>query len=386
MGALFGGLLTLVASASAHGNRFSLSTLSIAPDDPQVWWANANGWGVLHTADAGATWTWQCEEGLGASVVYDLAAWTGGRAFVGTSDGLRRVGPDCANDAMPGLPDGALVTVVTRGDDAVYAGAYVEGTGGLYLCDDAGCAPTSLVGGYVKSVVVGDDGVVWATTVAPDTLAASLWASADGQSFTDVADWPDGSVDVRVLHADAERLLVWRMPRSDAAAPALMYSADGGARFVDVLTEGAYTDPVPGLAVVGNDVWLGSDVGRTWRSLDGGRHFTDVSDVEPAVRCADRAGGLLIVGADHFADGFDVGVWRGGQRWAGAGCVDAAQVDACGADTCALYEEAFRTAGAFGGGHCLDEPAPVGGCGGAGAIGALPVVLLLRRRDMSGPR
>lgn len=377
--------LLLCAPAWAHGSRFSLSSLSIAPDDDRAWWGNANGWGVVRTADAGASWTWSCEEGLGASVVYDVVAWTDGQALVGTSDGLRRVGPACANEPVGGLPDGALVTVLARGDSVAYAGAYVEGSGALYRCTEADCVATSLEGLYVKSVVVGGDGAVWATTVEPDTLAAALWRSADGHTYAAVAGWPDGDVDARVLHADADRLLVWRLPRSDAAVPTLLYSADGGTTLVEVFSDGAYTDPVPGLAVLGNDVWLGSDLGRTWRSLDGGRHFVEVSDVEPAVRCAARSGGLLIVGADHFADGFDVGVWRGGQAWAGAGCLDAAAVDACSADTCALYEDAFRTAGAFGGGHCQDEPAPPAGCGGGSAVALAPLVLLLRRRSVRKP-
>ena len=233
---------------------------------------------------------------------------------------------------------------------------------------------------------------VYVTTVDVDTLAAALQVSDDGVTFRSVYSWPDGDVDPHLLYAgpggNGDRLLVWRLPRSAATAPTLLFSDDGGRTFAEVFSDGQYTDPLPGIAVSGETVWLGSDVGRTWRSLDGGRHFFEVSDAEPAVRCSDRSGGRLIVCADHFADGFDVGVWDGAQRWSGAGCLDGAEVDACGADTCEPYHDAFMTAGAYGGGACYAEPTDEGrGCGDAsGAVVAPWLLLLGRRRRRPTPR
>lgn len=387
-------LLAAAPEARAHGSRFSISAISIAPDDPDTWWANANGWGVVRTSDAGNTWTWRCEEGIGTASVYDLLALDHGEAVLATVDGLLRIGPGCGSEALPGLPEGAQVTVLSRGSTSFYAAIYVDGAGGLYQCvadvsgDTSGCIATDLQGPYVKSVqvVVGDDGAdhVYATTVDVDTLAASLHVSDDGASFHAVHAWPDGDVDPHVLYAGpgehGDRVLVWRVPRSIAAEPTLSFSDDGGVTFADVLSDGQYTDPVPGIAVAGQTVWLGSDVGRTWRSLDGGRHFFEVSAVEPAVRCSDRSGGRLVVCADHFADGFDVAVWEGAQRWAGAGCLDSAAVDSCGEETCEVYHDAFLTAGAYGGGACFAEPVDDRGCSGGSEALVAPWILLLGLR------
>ncbi len=398
------GLVALLAwpsLAMAHGNRFSLSAISIAPDDSNTWWANANGWGVVYTTDAGASWTWRCEEGIPTQSVYDLIAVDGQRALLATSDGLETVGADCVNTPLDGLPADAFATVVARANDGYYAAIYAAGSGGLYRCAlDASpeCVATELQGLYVKSVAVSEDADgerIYATSADATTLAERLWTSTDGQAFTAVADWPDGDVDLRILAVDDGRLWLWRIPRTSDGTPTLLFSADHGMTYAEIFSDGLYTDPVPGMAVDGNDVWLGSDVGRTWRSMDGGRHFSEVSDVEPAVRCSDKAGDLLLVCADHFADGFDVGIWDGGQRWAGAGCLDAAAVDSCGGDTCQNYHDAFVTAGAYGGGSCYVTPAagpPTCGCSGDSATALLfvPITLLFgaarsrRRRTPAG--
>lgn len=386
-------LLACSGRAEAHGNRFSLSTLSIAPDDPDVWWGNANGWGVVYTLDAGANWTWRCEESLDTSRVYDILALDGGQAVVATVDGVLRIGPDCAVEPFLGLPDGAQATVLERVSGGFYVALFVDGAGALYRCGDASdaqCVATDVSGPYVKSIQVatGGDGAerVYITTVDVDTLASALLVAEPGSAFETAYAWPDGDVDPFVLDASmqaggGDRVLLWALRRTDTLTPALLFSGDGGESFLQVLSDGQYTDPVPGLVTFGEDAWLGSDVGRTWRSIDGGRHFSEVSDVEPAVRCGDVSGDTLLVCADHFADGYDVGVWRGGQRWAGAGCLDAAALDTCGADTCGVYYESFVGAGAYGGGACFVEPEEdsggCGGCGGSGASASAGLVLAL---------
>ena len=124
-----------VSPALAHGNRFSISTVSIAPDDPDAWWANANGWGVVRTDDAGATWAWRCEESIGTISVFDLLALDGGQAVLATADGLLRVGSGCGADPVDGLPAGAQATGLARGTSGYYSSIYLDGSGGLYRCD-----------------------------------------------------------------------------------------------------------------------------------------------------------------------------------------------------------------------------------------------------------
>jgi len=390
-------LLVASAPAQAHGDRFSLSTLSIAPDDPAAWWGNANGWGVVYTLDAGANWTWRCEESLETSRVYDILALDGGQAVVATVDGLFRIGASCDVQPFGGIPEGAQATVLERVSGAFYTALFADGVGAVYRCDDTGDAPacvaTDVSGPYVKSIqaVVGSDGSerVYVTTVETDTLASSLLVSQDQGAFEAVYTWPAGDVDPYLLDAatqpsGGDRLLLWALPRSDATVPALLFSGEGGASFMQVLEDGQYTDPVPGIAFLGEDGWLGSDVGRTWRTVDGGRHFFEVSDLEPAVRCGDVSGDTLLVCADHFADGYDVGVWRGGALWAGAGCLNAAELDTCGEETCSVYYDAFVEAGAYGGGACFVEPEAAGGCGGCGSGSAAGAAILVAGMGMGG--
>lgn len=363
-------MLLLVHAAFAHGARFGVSAISVAPDDPATWWAVANGWGVVHTEDAGASWTWSCEEALGTSAVYDVEALPDRAALVATEAGLLRVGADCSVVPVAGIEAGYPAFVVATGQGDWWVSAYTEGRDGLWRCTETTCTPgpVGAEGTFVKSAVVDGD-TLWLTTVAADSLAAAL-LRVDGEDVVEVATWPDGTVDPRVLLANGADLLVWAQGRDVDHPPALLHSTDAGAQFVNTLSVGVYTDPIPGILDGGDgaSLYLGTDAGRTFFSSNGGASWTEVTETVPVVRCSATTGAGRVFCADHYSDGYDVGVWQFGRPFEGAGCLDAATPPTC-TESCADYLAAFQEAGLYGGGACypVEVAPPPTGCGGGAA-------------------
>ncbi len=279
--------LTL-STALAHGSRFGVSALSVAPEDPASWWGLASGWGVVHTEDEGERWTWICDEALGTSAVYDVEAVSADAALVASEAGLLLVGVDCSLRVVGGLEGGYPAFVVAASGGGWWVSAYTDAWDGLWRCDTEACVrgPVGGDGTYVKSAVV-DGTTTWVTTVAAGDLAAALWR-VEGDAAAVVAAWPDGSVDPRILHAAGDTLLVWAQGRDLDHPPTLLRSTDGGASFEPSLAVGVYTDPVPALldAGIGTTFYLGTDSGRTFFSSDGGAGFTEVSETAPVVRCS----------------------------------------------------------------------------------------------------
>lgn len=375
--------MLLLTAALAHGTRFGISVVSIVPDEPSAIWAVAGGWGVVHTMDGGGSWAWLCEEILGVSAVYDVEALAPDQALLATSEGLLRVDDTCVTTPVPGLPEGTQVAFIEATGNGYAISGYAEGVSGLWRCTESACEATSIQGDglYLKSVQV-DDGTWWVTVVEGGTLAAWLYRSGDGETWTTAATWPDGSVDPRVLLAEGDRLLVWMQSRDETTSPHLEVSHDGGATFMSSLAVGSYTDPVPTLLPLwdGRGAYLGTENGRTFYSPDRGESFIEITEVAPAIRCADTAGRLAIVGADHFADKFDVARQQFGGPWEAMGCLDEAVAPGCAAE-CAPYTESFLAGGEYGGGEChvTLEPAPEEGYGGGNAF-LIGMAGLLRKR------
>lgn len=392
------GLVLSLSLAWAHSTNFGMVGLSARAEAPDELWGRTDGWGVVHSTDGGHTWSWQCEESTGGTTVYDVLAWADGVAWVGTADGLWRVGADCGNSRFDGLPEGFVLLLERVGARATVA-VIGEEEGGLLWCDDAGCTPTSLWGArlYPKSLVVDGD-TVWATVVHTDTLAAELVRSDDGGDFATVYAWPDGDVDPRVMHAAGDTVLVWARPRQDTGQPGLLRSVDAGRTFTQTFADGFYTDPAPGVSVRGDDVLLGAWYGaRTWRSTDLGATFSEVTTTAPAVRCSLALGEVDLVCGDHVVDGFDVARTDDRSTFVPLACLESALPAACAATVCEPYVDAWVTAGAYGGGACdaaddTAEPSPTPACGGcasagsaAGAVGIAGALVALGRRRQWPP-
>lgn len=377
--------LLLVGNASAHGASFRVTAVSIAPDDPDAAWAVTTGWGVVRTQDGGATWTWLCEEATGGGEVYAVLARPDGRAWIGTRDGIVSVGADCTATAVAGVPEGAYVGALVAYEDGVLALVTGGDAGGVYRCDDAGCAPSELVSGelYPKAIVVDADARVYVTTVAATSLAGALWASDDGEAWRALHAWPDGTVDPRVLRAEGGTVLVWERTRDAGDAPGLVRSTDGGVTFARVLEAGGAGEDPAGLVAHDGTLLVGTIAARTWRSTDGGAAWEEVTREAPVARCgAVGPDGTALVCGDHLAEGVDLYRSNDLRSFAPVACLEDATVDACGADACAPYAEAYATATAYGGGACdavdtgVVAPPDGCGCGGGRVAGGLWLLLV----------
>lgn len=387
-------LSLLMSDALAHGSSYYTTRLSASADGHV--WALVDGWGVLHSTE-GSAWEWICEEGLGVTAVYDLEALEEGGLMVGTSDGIRLYGTTCGTQALSGLPELAQVGELEQLGSQFFAAVAAPGAAGVWACDLSSCSPTSLVGLegdrlFSKSLLA-DGNALWTTVVHEADLASELYRYTNG-AWELRAAWADGSLDLRLLHVDGDRVLAWAQPRSSSVVPSLYLSTDGGRSFRSTLETGGWQDPIPGMAVVGEQIFLSSYLGRTWRSTDGGESWTEVSSEAPLVRCWTTVGDEVWACTDHFADGFDVGRTRDGRFWEAMACMEQSELGACTESTCSALYQTFTTFGGTALGICgqqedsTEKPEKTCGCGSASSALLLPLLLsvgLRRRRPAPAP-
>jgi hypothetical protein len=260
-------LLSLVAPRVALANgRYPLSQqLLVDPTDTGHLFLRST-YGVLTSKDAGATWSWLCESGIG----YD---------------------------------PGEDPVMAIAGDGSVLAGA----SEGLFTTHDHGCSwpkDDTIGATYVLDLSAERDGTtVLATSVnvqADGRFEGVLWRSTDAAAtWKNLGDLSTGSVLPFTLDAapsDPQRLYVTaaRMPSgSDAGASSrpgvLLRSTDGGATFTELPIPGTDHDNPPFIAAIDptnpdvlyvrvqgewdqvNPVqsWLlySSDAGKTWKEV-----------------------------------------------------------------------------------------------------------------------
>lgn len=387
-------LLLAIAVAWPHGSTFGAAQIAVAPGDPDALWVLTEGWGLAHTTDAGGTWTWLCEEALGADELYGVVATSTSTALVATRGGLVAVSDGCGASLVVGT-EGVFAPFAAPAGERAIVGFIGETDGAVAVCDAAGCDATDLrLPWLFPKSALADGATYWASTVEEGSLAAALWRSTDGgASWDGVYAWPDGDTDPRVLHADGDRVLVWRRTRAAEDSPELLRSTDGGATFAPVLEVGYYTDSTPGLLALDGTLLLGSSAGaRTWRSEDDGVTWTEVSTEVPAVRCGVTVGRVGFACNDHLQDGIDVARTTDGRTWDPIACLEDALPADCAANACGSLLTSYQAAGTYGGGRC-DEPIgppadpPAGercGCDDGGAALALLPLLWAGRRGRRG--
>lgn len=383
--------LLLVPAALAHGDSFELVDVSVSPDDPDAIWGVVQNQGLVWTEDGGNSWTWRCDSALGATRLYDVVALGGGRAAVALLSDVLLVDTSCGASALSGFPEDAYADHLTRAGDAILVAASGGADAGLYRCDDTACGPTALSGEglYVKSILPASDGF-YATTVLEGTLAAELWFSEDGQSWTSLHAWPDGDLDPRAVYTDDNFLFVWTIPRATTGTPALLRSTDGGQSFAEVWRGEEYTSAAGTLLPVGDALVFGHEQGLTMSSHDAGLTWTDHSDDLPTVLCGDVAGSKGYLCADHLYDGIDLATSEDGWTWTPIACLEEAVLADCASEACAAATDNWATGASIGGGRCDEVINPLVvegdrgcGCGGKGdtaGLLVLPVLALRRRR------
>lgn len=395
-------LLLAAPLALGHGNSFTVTAISEAPDG-ELWYVSL-GWGAFQQG-ADGEFLYTCDEAVGSSAMTDVLALGGGEALLASYDGLLHYDADCGLGLVPGLPDGDFPTELVRLGDAVYAAvehADPEADMGVYRCSPDGCEATPLVGPEVwpKSLVT-DGTTLWVTLTAPD-LSAALWRSADGEAWEQVRSWPAGSDIPELLAVRGEHIFLWWQTREEEGTNRLERSDDAGGSWANVLEAGAKTDEVPAMVELGAGAgWLlGNSTLRLYQSFDDGLTWVDANAAHlehPAIRCASDDGRWACT--DHFADGYDLARVSGFSlvpvtcmdRSAPAGCVDGG----CDATWTALADF-----GSYGGGRCtwdewaaaveaadpaLDEGG-CGGCGGADGGDAAALALFALAGALAGGR
>lgn len=348
-------LLATLSIALGHSGEFGATLVRGRVESPSELWMLSEGWGVLHSSDAGESWAWICEEAIGTEAVYDVQAWSDGTALLGTREGMVMIDGSCTVTPYAGL-DGGFVLRAERWQDKAVALWVGDGVGGVFTCDGFDCVATQLYGdAYFPKTAFVDGHTLYVTLVHTDTLAAELYATTDGLSWEARYSWPLGDTDPRLLWASGDTVYLWTKPRTDAALPAFLRSTDGGRSFERTFETGYYTDAAPGVLVRddGETVLLGSYYGaRTWKSTDGGGSFEERSTDLPAVRCGLDLGGTSYTCGDHLADGFDLAVTADGENFTPRSCIEEALPAECAEAACQPYVDAWVNAGAYGGGQC----------------------------------
>lgn len=243
-------------AGTAHAGHSALvpepRTILLRDDAPEHIVIGTRRGGYFVTRDAGATWSWMCEAGVGYDdeEVYPGALLAGGTLVVSTGFGGIAVSPDGCG-FTPWLPSEqpfvADVRVQPGSPHAVFA---------LEARSDGDS--------FVNQLWQSRDGAAWQALGAPfasDTLAASLAISEQGQLFVG-ASGPSGAELLR--SADAARTWQRAIVTSEPGVTPRVIGARGAGDDARVFVVADYPQ-AEGLTTVGD---------RALLSLDGGQTFT----------------------------------------------------------------------------------------------------------------
>lgn len=430
--------LTFSGTAAANGRYPSAGLIALDPSDPQHVVVRAT-YGLLSTADGGATWTWLCEQAVGFSDNEDpmIAMTKNGTMLAGVFKGLS-VSTDrgCGWSFVGGdLTDRYVVDLSTEKGAPERAVAL---------------ASNGIGGGKFKTQVfeTADDGATWTqmgVDLPEDFLGLSIdvapsdpqriyltgrygapdYAGVVERSFDRGKTWErldiTGADDKHPPYLSAidpsnpDVLYV----RLDAAeADSVVMSKDGGATWTQAFQE---VGSLLGFALSpdGKQVAVGGDQDGLWIAPSDTMAFTKVADLR--VKCLLWTPDALYSCADEFKDGFQVGLSKDGgktftafehlQQVCPLECPDGSDVaNECpkqwgavsltiDAKDCDEKPDAGPTTGAGGGGASgTDSGCAVGGsssgcavgggglAGGALLVTAAALALGRRRRKPKRPR
>jgi hypothetical protein len=242
-------------SAEANGRFPAAYQLVVDPLDPARISVQVT-YGMIHSFDAGASWSWTCEQAALYGGEYDpaLQILGGGTTLIGTFDGL-----------VVGSPDTC---------DYAFAAGELEGR---YVVD-----VSSLKSDPAHAIAVSSDGL------GGNEFDTRVWSTTDGaQSWSgDAAPLPTSflALTLDAAPSDPSRLYVSGF---DVQGPSdyvgtLARSDDGGATWSLLPIEGSTNTSGPFLAAVDpsdpDGLWLrlAGDAGRLLRSTDGGLSWSMV--------------------------------------------------------------------------------------------------------------
>jgi hypothetical protein len=167
-------LWTSAPSAHAHYGIPRAFSIFFPPGNTDQILLRSDVWGVMHSSDGGKTWFWSCAEAYGrnsGSAEYiPMLLRNGGRAIIGSFDGLTLTDDFCSFTHPKGWPD---VPIFDLKSTATGVAALT------YHREDAG--------GYITQILEsGDNGETWSVTNGPlpgDFIGSALgFAPSDPKS------------------------------------------------------------------------------------------------------------------------------------------------------------------------------------------------------------
>jgi len=317
---VFAALLGLTGVALANGRAPGTSTINFRKgNDAEI--AAGMTFGVVHSLDGGATWTWQCEDAVGYGGMYDpdYAFTATGAVFATTFDGLKVNRDNCSYGRSPLIiTDGACFDnddADTDLDDCnpgfTCSTGGVNGSLGDGLCEKIK---------FISAIALGPDGAVYAA--AADPLDGNIYKSTnDGVTFPvspqpgNLMDWWQ-SIEVAPSNAQVIYLFGYRLANNTKSF-LLFKSVDGGVSYQPLTGNGENDGDVNGLVTKANSVIEVAAISKSnpnvvyarvtlsdnslsdaiYRSNDGGGSWTKIIEKAGSLAFLARTSGELVVGS-----------------------------------------------------------------------------------------
>ena len=315
--------IAVAVPALAHANgAFPDAQSILTPVDRPAQILLVTNFGVIMSADAGATWLWSCEtEGNAFGMLYQLSPLPSTRLFTVADQGLAfSDNGTCTWTTARGALDGQSVTDAYVDPDAanhvlaigiassIYS-VYESRSGGMAFSPALFTAPASHTINSVETAR--SDPMTMYLAMTSPTTAPLLARSRDGGAHFDIKDLEPslGKGLLRIISidpADPERVL---LRFNGANEQAIALTTDGGATATKpVVVNGNFTSFVrlpSGTLLVGGMVDF-AVVPGLYRSRDRGESFARLP-TPPSIRALSQRDGIVYAATDNFGDGYAAG-------------------------------------------------------------------------------
>jgi hypothetical protein len=315
--------VAVAVPAIAHANgAFPDAQSILTPVDRPAQILLVTNFGVIMSADAGATWLWSCEtEGNALGMLYQLSPLPSTRLFTVADQGLAfSDNATCTWVTAGGALDGQSVTdayvdpdvpdhVLAIGIASSIYSVYESRSGGMSFSPALFTAPASHT---INSVEISrSDPMTMYLAMTSPTTAPLLARSRDGGAHFDIKDLEPslGKGLLRIISIDPEDPERVLLRFNGANEQAIALTTDGGATASKpVVVNGNFTSFVrlpSGTLLVGGMVEF-AVVPGLYRSRDHGGSFQRLP-TPPSIRALSQRDGVVYAATDNFGDGYAAG-------------------------------------------------------------------------------